>query len=44
MTLWIILMASLFVCTALGTIYLIRRFSRFSFVSKPSGDKKAYHI
>ena len=41
MTLWIILMASLFVCTALGTIYLIRRFSRFSFVSKPSGDKKS---
>ena len=41
MTLWIILMASLFVCTALGTICLIRRFSRFSFVSKPSGDKKS---
>ena len=41
MTLWILLMASLFVCTALGTLYLIRRFSRFSFVSKPSGNKKS---
>lgn len=40
MTLWTILIASLLVCTALGIIYLIRRLSRFSFVSRLSGGKK----
>ena len=40
MALWTVLIISFFVCSALGVVYLVRSFSRFSFIKKLSGNRK----